>query len=123
DGCVPGVGAGARGLGPDLGCNTDDVGVVAGAARHRVAARTSVDHVVAGVARQHIVERIAGGVDCAGSGERHVLDIRACSKGDRALDQVRPLTGVFGDDVANVVHDVRVVAESTDQRIGPAAAI
>jgi hypothetical protein len=101
----------------------DDIGVVAGAARHRVGPGAAVEAVRPGVAGQHVVERVAGAVDVGGAGQDQVLDIGAERVAERALDRVGALVRELAHRVAGVVDDIGVVAGAARHRVGPGAAV
>ena len=111
------VGACAGGLGDDVGCGIDHVGVVAGTARHGVVTGAAVEHVVAGVAGERVVERVAGGVDGTGAGQRQVLDVGAQRVADAGLHRIGALAGGLGHRVAGRIDHVGVVAGAAAHRV------
>src|SRR5690606_14285905 len=115
-----------------VGRVVDDVGVVAVAAGHRIAAGAAIEIVGAEAATQRIVgivagddvvEAVAGAVDVAGTDERQVFDIGSERIGDRGADFVGTLAGKFGDDVAGIIDHVGIGPQAADHRIGARAAV
>ena len=79
------VGAAGGELGHDVAGTVDDIGVVAGAAGHRVVAGAAVEAVVAGVAGEDVGERVAGAVDGGRAGQGQVLELGGEGPGDARL--------------------------------------
>jgi hypothetical protein len=116
------VGAFADVLGRHVAGVVDDVGVVAGAADHRVGTRAAIQRVRRGVSGERVVQRVAGGIDRQHAGEREVLDVGSQCIGHRRLDEVGAFAGSLDDHVACVVDDVGVVAGAAGQHVGGAVA-
>src|SRR5262249_58210959 len=66
------VDAGAGRLGDDVGAVVDAIGVIPGAADHRVDAGPAVDRIVAGTAGDRVGKPVAGAGEGAGAGGRQV---------------------------------------------------
>ncbi|CAF0856079.1 unnamed protein product [Rotaria sp. Silwood1] len=118
-----GVGAAAGGLDDGVAGVVDDVAVVARAAHHAVRARAAVQQVVAGVAGEHVVQRVAGAIQVGTAGQHEVLDVVDQHVADGRLHRVAALARVLGDEVADVVDDVGVVAGAAGHLVGTQAAV
>ena len=83
----------------------------------------SIERIVPTISDDHIVQSIAGAVDprCAGQGQ--ILDIRIQGKDHRALNRIDAAIRVFPDEIADIIHNVRIIAMPAQHRIGTAAAI
>src|SRR5687767_2143082 len=126
DGALDGVDAVVRGLGDDVPRGLDDVGVVAGAARHGILAGAAVQTVAADVPSQGVVQLVAGCVYVALAGQGELFEIGTEAEGDGRLDQVDAARGLavgLDDLVTAVVHDVGVAAVAAGQGVATAAAI
>ncbi len=97
--------------------------VVAVAAGHGVGAAQAVEHVGARISGEAVVAGVAGALEVGGSGEDEFLEMGAERQGQRALDAVEPLVGLFDDSVAVIVDDVGIVAEAADQKVLAGAAV
>ena len=148
-----GVDTGAGGLEDEVGAIVHDIDVVAEPALHVVDADAAVEPVIAvpaqesvsaakteqrvvsvetaqrvveSIAVQGVAERVAD-ADHGASGQRQVLDIRpGCgvqAVADQTDDGVETSAGIFEDEVAGVVDDVDVVAETTEHGIGANSAV
>jgi hypothetical protein len=89
-----------------------------------VSAPAAAIEIVGGtVALQEVVEAVAEAVDGADAGQGEVFLIGAQRSADRTLDCVRPRAGIFDDDVAGVIDEVGVVAETAQQAVRSAASV
>ena len=80
----------------------DDIGIVAGAALHRVGALAAVEDVGAALPVRMLASMLPVAVDRAGPGEGEVLDIGAEREADAAHDHV---DAVGGTDLDYLVAD------------------
>ena len=110
-------------LGDDIPGCIHDVGVIPRATDQGIRPRPAIQHVGRAIAGQDIVQRITGAVQIGRPGQRQVLEVGSQGIGDRRLHRVVAFVELFGDHVAHVVDDIRVVARATDQGIRPGSAI
>src|SRR5262249_54282603 len=108
----------------------DDVGVVATATGHAVAAGPAVEDVVAVISGERVVAAVAGGVHVGGAGHQdEVLDVGRQRVAHRYVeyDRVDAAAGlavvVLDHPVSQVVDMVGVVAEAADHAVGAGAAV
>ena len=101
----------------------DEIGIVAEAAGHDVAAAAAVERVGARIAGEDVGDGVAGAFDIAGAGEDEPFEVRAESVVQRGLDGVGALAGELDRDVAGIVDDIGVVAEAAGHGVGAGAAV
>ena len=118
-----GVGAFAVRLADQVARVVDGVGVAASSADQGVGTQSAVDAVGPGVADDEVARLIAGGGQVGSAGQREPLDGRTQAVAHRADDLVGAFAIDFDDHVAEVVHQVGVVARAAGQGVGPGTAI
>src|SRR6185312_3237038 len=110
----------ARAFDDLVGEAVDEIGIVAGAAGHRVRAGLAVERVVAGIAGQAVV----GGIgDAGGAQQREILHIAAEHIGNAALHRVGAGAGRLRDRIRAAVDHVAVVAETAGHVVVAGATI
>ena len=104
-----------------IGAVVHQVQIITCAPLQRVHPCTAVQSIVGGVAGEHIVQRIAGAVDgiCASQGQ--VFNMGAQRVTGAGLNQINAFVGRFHHNIRRVIHNVGVVARTTDQCVNPEA--
>ena len=124
EGGAEGVETGVGRLGDHVVQAVDHIGVVAGAASHRIVAAAAVEPVVAPVAREHVGHRVAHTLLVPGD-DRQVLQVlrqHVAVHVDVDLDRVDATARELDDARVGAVELVGVVARATRQR-GPVAVV
>ena len=97
--------------------------VVAGAGKDRVRARPRIDGIVAGIANDDVVQGVTGAVEVPGSAQGQVLDVVGERVANAGLYCVSARIERFDGDVAVLVDDIGVVADTAMQRVGAKATV
>ena len=116
------VGAGTGSFGDHIGSIVDDVGIVAGAALHRIGATATGKGVVGAVADDEIGEAVSGTVDGRAAREREILEIAAEGPGNVRDDGIGAGAGAFGHGIPGA-DVVGVVARPANESIGASTAV
>ena len=116
-------GAFAQILGDHVCDVVDDVAIVAKPARERVGTRSAIENVVAAIAGYGVGKAVTRAVDGSGSRQREVFNISAECIRHRRLHCISAFAGIFGDNIAHVVNDVGIVAETAGQRVSACATV
>src|SRR5262249_47961505 len=95
----------------------DEVGIVTGAADHRIGADAAIEHVGTAVTGDHVVERVTGSGVAAVADQGQVLDIGAQRVAGDGHYNVGAFTGILGNRIVYVIAIIRVVAVAAGQRI------
>ena len=126
------VGAFTKVLGDDIADVVHHISIVARAADQGVGTRATVQGVVAvkankrvgrAIADEHVVQRIARAIDRARAGQGQVLDVGRERVTYAGFNQISPFTRILDDHIADVVHQISIIAQAANQHIGVGAAV
>ncbi len=108
------------------------VDVVARSTKQGIGARTAVEYVVArvagegvgrAIARQGIVQLVACAGEAGTAGQNQIFDVAAEGVIDARVDRIDTFARILRDHIADIVHQVRVIARAAGHRIGAGRSI